>query len=139
MTTVLAVPPNNQARNHKSPRQIIDSLDGVIDKAHNSGDLLLFDSTMRSVEEDGVQVRTEQTTAAEDQRICTMLLHFFLPPDFYTDVRCHSTKYGFVLRLVRNLGFLPRTLHQTAETSWPKRSSRIPSCLHLTHYTLERL
>ena len=66
MTTVLAVPSNGQARNHKSPRQIIDSLDGAIDKAQNSGDLLLFDSTMSSVEEDGVQVRYEQAAAEED-------------------------------------------------------------------------
>jgi hypothetical protein len=56
MTTVLSLPPNKQATNHKSPQQIIDSLDGAIDKAHKSGDLLLFDSTMSSVEEDGVQV-----------------------------------------------------------------------------------
>ena len=51
--------------NHKSPRQIIDSLDGAIDEAQKSGDLLLFDSNMSSVEEDGVQVRYEQAAAAE--------------------------------------------------------------------------
>jgi hypothetical protein len=65
MTTVLAVPPSNrQARNHQSPQQIIDSLDGAIDKAHKLGDLLLFDSIMSNVEEDGVQVRHEQPAAA---------------------------------------------------------------------------
>ncbi len=136
MTTVFAVPPNRQARNHKSPQQIIDSLDGAIDKAHKSGDLLFFDSTMSSVEEDGVQVRYEQAAAAENQRNCTKLLYFFLPPNFYTNVTPHSMNYGSVLRLVRNLGFPPRTLLQMAETSWLKRSSRILSCLHLPHYTL---
>jgi len=121
MTTVLSVPPSNrQARNHKSPQQIIDSLDGAIDKAHKSGDLLLFDSTMKSVEEDGIQVREEQT-AAEDQRICTALLFCFLPPDSYTELTSHSTSCGFVLRLVPNLGFQPRTLHQMVERSWSKR------------------
>ena len=64
MTTVLAMPSNRQARDHKSPRQIIDSLDGAIDKAHKSGDLLLFDSTMSSVEEDGVQVRYGQAACS---------------------------------------------------------------------------
>ena len=61
MTTVLAVPAfHGRAENHRSPRQIIDSLDGAIDKAHKLGDLWLFDSTMSSVEEGGVQVRYEQ-------------------------------------------------------------------------------
>lgn len=135
MTTALAVPLDKQARtNHQSPQQIIDALDGAIDKARKSGDLFFFDSTMSSVEEDGVQVRYEQ--AAEDQRNRTTLLYFFLSPDFDTDVIPHSTNYGFVLRLVQNLGFPPRTLHQMAETSWLKRSSRILSCLHIPHYTL---
>ena len=65
MTTVLAVPAfHGRAENHRSPRQIIDSLDGAIDKAHKLGDLLLFDSTMSSVEEGGVQVRHEQRRTA---------------------------------------------------------------------------
>ena len=67
MTTVLALPASHgQAKNHKSPRQIIDSLDGAVDTAYKSGDLLLFDSTMASVEEDGVQVRHEPTVAAKN-------------------------------------------------------------------------
>lgn len=83
MATVLVTPPNKQARDHKSPQQIIESLDGAIDKAHKSGDLWLFDSTMSNVEEDGVQVCVEQTAAAEDQRNCTALLHLFLLPILY--------------------------------------------------------
>lgn len=78
MTTVLAVPASHgQAEHHKSSRQIIDSLDGTIDKAYNSGDLLLFESIMSSVEEDGVQVRHERTAVVEDQRNCIALLFFF--------------------------------------------------------------
>jgi hypothetical protein len=68
MTTTLAVPNSGgQAKDHKSPQEIIDSLDEAVDKAHKSGDLLLFDSTMSSVEEDGVQVRHELIAAP---RIC---------------------------------------------------------------------
>ena len=112
MTTVLAVhTPNGQVRNHKSPRDIINSLDGAIDKAHNSGDLLLFDSTMSSVEEDGVQVRHEWTAAAEDQRNCMAPLYFFLVSNSRTDLNSLSTNYEFVQRLVPNPGLLRQTLH----------------------------
>jgi hypothetical protein len=72
MTAVLVVPPSSgQPKNHKSPRQIIELLDGAIDKAHKLGDLLLFDSSMSGVEEDGVQVRYERTDAAGPLKLHT--------------------------------------------------------------------
>ena len=69
MATVLVVSAfHGRAENHRSPRQIIDSLDGVIDKAHKLGDSLLFDSIMSSVEEGDVQVRHEQCTRRAPER-----------------------------------------------------------------------
>lgn len=81
MTTVLAVPAfHGKAQNHRSPRQIIDCLGEAIDKAYKLGDLMLFDSTMSSVEEGGVQVRDERTAAARDRQNRIAPLYFFLPP-----------------------------------------------------------
>ena len=139
MTTVLAVPASHgQAKNHRSPRQIIDSLDGATDEAHKSGDLLLFDSTMSSVEEDGVQVRPERASAAQDRQNCIAPPYFFLLPNSSTDLTSLSTNYEFALRFVPNLGLLPQTLHQMGDTSWPKRSPRTLFCLHLIHCTSEK-